>query len=65
MFLRTLPTTTFINFHPKSAYGLRLKKNQLLHPFQSHDKRFRVLNMGWDKSLAQRGRFQRFGDRHQ
>jgi sterol desaturase/sphingolipid hydroxylase (fatty acid hydroxylase superfamily) len=43
------------HFNPKSAYGLRLKKNHMLHHFKSHDERFGVSNMVWDKVFGTTG----------
>ena len=37
------------HYNPKSAYGIRLKKNHMLHHFKDPDARFGVSNMVWDK----------------
>ncbi len=37
------------HYNPKSAYGLRLKKNHMLHHFKDHSRRFGVSNMVWDR----------------
>ena len=37
------------HFSPKSDYGRRLKKHHMLHHFKSHDSRFGVSNMVWDR----------------
>ncbi len=37
------------HYTPKSAYGIRLKKNHMLHHFEDHDSRFCVSNMLWDR----------------
>lgn len=41
---------------PKSAYGIRLKKNHMLHHFKDHGKRFGVSNMVWDKVFGTTGK---------
>jgi len=43
------------HFNPKSAYGLRLKKNHMLHHFKTHNERFGVSNMVWDKVFGTTG----------
>lgn len=37
------------HFNPRSAYGLRLKKNHMLHHFRDHGARFGVSNLVWDR----------------
>lgn len=37
------------HYNPKSAYGLRLKKNHMLHHFKDHSSRYGVSNMVWDR----------------
>ncbi|HEY6560365.1 MAG TPA: sterol desaturase family protein [Polyangiaceae bacterium] len=37
------------HFSPKSEYGRKLKKHHMLHHFKSHDSRFGVSNMVWDR----------------
>jgi len=43
------------HFNPKSDYGRKLKKNHMLHHFKSHDSRFGVSNMVWDRVFDTRG----------
>jgi dihydroceramide fatty acyl 2-hydroxylase len=40
------------HYTPKSAYGIRLKKNHMLHHFKDHDSRFCVSNMLWDRMFG-------------
>ena len=43
-------THYYLHHHnPKSAYGIRLKKNHMLHHFKDHDSRYCVSNMVWDR----------------
>jgi len=37
------------HYNPRSEYGLRLKKNHMLHHFKDHGSRFGVSNMVWDR----------------
>lgn len=43
------------HYNPKSKYGLRLKKNHMIHHFEDHDSRFCVSNMLWDKVFGTLG----------
>jgi len=43
------------HFSPKSEYGRKLKKHHMLHHFKSHDSRFGVSNMVWDRVFDTRG----------
>ena len=43
------------HFNPKSAYGLRLKKNHMLHHFKDHGARYGVSNLVWDKVFGTTG----------
>jgi sterol desaturase/sphingolipid hydroxylase (fatty acid hydroxylase superfamily) len=44
------------HYNPRSEYGLRLKKNHMLHHFKDHGSRFGVSNMVWDKVFGTTGR---------
>ena len=43
------------HFNPRSEYGLRLKKNHMLHHFKDHGSRFGVSNMVWDRVFGTTG----------
>ncbi len=43
------------HYTPKSAYGVRLKKNHMLHHFKDHDSRYCVSNLVWDKLFGTGG----------
>jgi len=43
------------HYNPKSKYGLRLKKNHMIHHFEDHDSRFCVSNMLWDRVFGTLG----------
>jgi sterol desaturase/sphingolipid hydroxylase (fatty acid hydroxylase superfamily) len=44
------------HYNPRSEYGLRLKKNHMLHHFKDHGSRFGVSNMVWDRVFGTAGR---------
>jgi sterol desaturase/sphingolipid hydroxylase (fatty acid hydroxylase superfamily) len=43
------------HYNPRSEYGLRLKKNHMLHHFKDHGSRFGVSNMVWDRVFGTTG----------
>jgi sterol desaturase/sphingolipid hydroxylase (fatty acid hydroxylase superfamily) len=49
-------THYYLHHHnPKSAYGLRLKKNHMLHHFKDPESRFCVSNLLWDRVFGTLG----------
>jgi sterol desaturase/sphingolipid hydroxylase (fatty acid hydroxylase superfamily) len=44
------------HYNPRSEYGMRLKKNHMLHHFKDHSSRFGVSFMIWDRVFGTTGR---------